>query len=173
MDCERQRGFTLIELLVVIAIIGILSSVVLASLSSARTRATDSQIKQNLSTVVKHAAFDYETYPGSYGAPVAFSYVTLATLQTLPTPAGQPGAPGVSVFEVGATGDATGQGALIRAGITGGGLYYGVTTNTFFVAVPLTEIANTYWCVDSVGASRRVTGTPTAAAYATYSCPQS
>jgi prepilin-type N-terminal cleavage/methylation domain-containing protein len=56
-----RRGFTLIELLVVIAIIGILSSVVLASLNTARNRGADAAIRSNLNNARPQAELFYDS----------------------------------------------------------------------------------------------------------------
>lgn len=63
-----DRGFTLIELLVVISIIGLLSSVVLASLSTARASARDSEriaaVKQIQNALELYALDHGGDYPG-------------------------------------------------------------------------------------------------------------
>ncbi len=57
----KQKGFTLIELLVVIAIIGILSSVVLASLNSARNKGADAAVKSGLANARAQAELYYDS----------------------------------------------------------------------------------------------------------------
>ena len=57
-----QRGFTLIELLVVVAIIGILSSIVLVSLNSARKKGKDASAKGSLSSMRASAEILYDDF---------------------------------------------------------------------------------------------------------------
>lgn len=67
-----RRGFTLIELLVVIAIIGVLSSVILSSLNSARAKAQDAKRVTDVREVQKalalYASDNGGQFPNTGGA---------------------------------------------------------------------------------------------------------
>ena len=76
----KSRGFTLIELLVVIAIIGILSSVVLASLNSARAKGRDSRRVSDLKQMANQVALLGETT--SLGCTAGTAASTCSTLSS-------------------------------------------------------------------------------------------
>jgi prepilin-type N-terminal cleavage/methylation domain-containing protein len=66
MKSIRKQGFTLIELLVVISIIAILSSIILAALSGARTSAQDAQRIETLHSMQLALAIYADSNNGSY-----------------------------------------------------------------------------------------------------------
>lgn len=68
MSAKIKKGFTLIELLVVISLIGILSTLILANLNSARERSRDAQRKadlRNIQTALRLYYNDMGGFPAS------------------------------------------------------------------------------------------------------------
>src|SRR5258708_7963948 len=61
MQAERKNGFTLIELLVVVALISLLSSIVFASLGSARAKARDAKRTEDIHSVQLALELYYNT----------------------------------------------------------------------------------------------------------------
>jgi len=127
-----EKGFTLIELLVVVAIIGILSSVVLASLNSARGKGNDAKVKSQLSGLRASAEIYYDTN-GSYGASSSC---------------------GTGMFND----SASGMSQLTSSSNYPGGttLVCNSAASAYAVQANLST-ANQYWCVDSLGKSKLTT----------------
>lgn len=160
-NTNLSKGFTLIELLVVVAIIGILSSVVLASLSTARNKGSDAAIKADLVNMRTQAALYYDSN-GNYGT---------ASYQATCPHTSNTQAVTYSVFT-----DPNVKTALTQAGAQAGGVLSGtgavaMITKTYcyssdlslsqpegWAAVSQLKTNNTStWCVDSNGASKTFT----------------
>ena len=117
---KRNKGFTLIELLVVIAIIGILSSVVLASLNSARKKSRDarriSDLKQIQLALEMYADANSSAYPADLASLVTGGYMPSTPIDPLGTNAYKYAGVQVSgactSYHVGATLEETGNPAL-------------------------------------------------------------
>jgi len=80
---KKKKGFTLIELLVVIAIIGILATIVIVNVNSARNKAKDAVIKADVEGLRNAAEMWYttgNTYVGCDGA--GTDWASLATAIT-------------------------------------------------------------------------------------------
>ena len=75
---HTTRGFTLIELLMVIAIIGLLASVILASIGNARSKGVDSHIQRQLVALRSHAEIYASDNGNSYNG-----FCTQATSTTM------------------------------------------------------------------------------------------
>ena len=66
MLCNEKRGFTLVELLVVIAIIGLLASIVLVSLNTARTKARNVRRKADLHAMEVAITLYYDDHAATW-----------------------------------------------------------------------------------------------------------
>jgi len=145
---NSSGGFSLIELLIVITIIGVLSSIILSSLSNSRSRAYDSKIKQQLNSFRTAAEiYFFNQTPNGYSpASIVCSSGMFNDVDS------SDGSPGLYIAA----------GNLPDFSQT----FCGSTDSAYAVKATLYS-GTEYWCVDNKGASRLISGIPTSGTF----CP--
>lgn len=165
---NKNKGFTLIELLVVVAIIGILSSIVLGSLNSARDKSKDAAIKSTLANIRSQAELYFYENNLSYGTATSFSTngtcVDFAAdsnpdMFDLVNNSGESLAIATRIRDMFSS-------AMSLSGTSGANTgvcnyAHGATPRGWAVAVPLKSNPARSWCVDYAGNSTEVDTTPT------------
>jgi len=81
---RKNKGFTLIELLVVIAIIGLLSSIVLASLNSARKKSRDARRVADIKQIQVALEMYFDANNGSYPPGTSLTALAPTYISSLP-----------------------------------------------------------------------------------------
>lgn len=162
---SKMKGFTLIELLVVITIIGILATIVVVNLNSARGKGQDTAIKEQMSQLRAQASLYYDDHFG-YSSSNSSSAVT----GTCPTTSGTTNVFNQADFIRSIT-------ALTRNSGNAPSCYMEAANGSapsqswaMTVRMRLPTSTGGMWCVDSTGNSMEVTAAPTVNASGYYVC---
>lgn len=140
-----MKGFTLIELLVVIAIIGILSAVVLASLSTARTKGKDASVQESMSSMRAAAEIVYSTN----GSGTGYGAMTYSSSCASPSGLFADTASNMSNLVTSVKSNAYSSTAVAC----------GASASAWVFAATLPSGSSNQFCVDSSGAAKPFSGT--------------